>query len=64
MEQGNQSPAKGVFDAVVLSNRQIGLTFWKMRLEYAGAGAQAFSRFRPGQCAQLDASTADLPPAE
>ena len=64
MEQENQSPAKGVFDAVVLSNRQIGLTFWKLRLEFSGAGARAFSRFRPGQFAQLDASTAELPPVE
>lgn len=64
MEQGNQPSGKGVFDAVVLSNRQIGLTFWKMRLEFSGEGAKVFSRFVPGQFAQLDASTAKLPPAE
>jgi dihydroorotate dehydrogenase electron transfer subunit len=64
MEHGNQSSGKGMFEAVVLSNRQIGLTFYKLRLELSGAGAVAFSRFRPGQFAQLDATTAELPPAD
>jgi len=64
MEERNQSSGKGVYEAVVLSNRQIGLTFYKLRLEFSGAGAKAFGEFEAGQFAQLDASVADLPPAE
>ena len=64
MEDNRQSPDKGVYDAVVVSNRQIGLTFYKLKLEFSGAGAKAFGEFRPGQFAQLDASAAELPPAE
>jgi len=40
------------------------LTFYKLRLEFSGAGAKAFGEFRPGQFAQLDTSVAELPAAE
>jgi dihydroorotate dehydrogenase electron transfer subunit len=33
-------------------------------LEFSGAGAEAFAEFKPGQFAQLDLSSAALPPAE
>jgi len=45
-------------------NRQIGPRFYRLGLEFSGAGAEAFAKFTPGQFAQLDLSTAALPPAE
>jgi len=55
---------KGIFSAVVRANRQIGQRFYRLTLEFSGAGAEAFVKFRPGQFAQLDLSTAALPPEE
>lgn len=55
---------KGVFKAVVSWNRQIGLRFYRLALEFSGTGAKAFAKFKPGQFVQLDLSTAALPPAE
>jgi len=56
--------SKGVFTATVLSNRRIGECFHTMDLEFAGAGARAFARFRPGQFLQVDVSTLALPPED
>jgi len=65
MEQRTvSSVGRGVYEAVVLSNRQIRDAFYKTRLEFFGAGAKAFGEFRPGQFVQFDASVAELPPAE
>ncbi len=65
MGQETGTPAsKGEHKAVVSSNRQIGTSFYKLRLEFSGAGAAAFGQLRPGQFAQLDLSGAALPPAE
>ena len=64
MEDNRQSSGKGVYDAVVVSNRQIGLTFYKLKLEFSGEGAKAFGEFRAGQFAELDASGAKLPTAD
>ena len=58
------SVGKGVYEAVVVSNRRIGLTFYKLRLEFSGPGSKAFGEFRPGQFVQLDASVGPLPPAD
>ena len=58
------SVGRGVYEAVVLSNRQIRDAFYKARLEFSGAGAKVFGEFRPGQFVQLDVSVAELPPAE
>ena len=55
------SANRGLFTAVVSSNRQIGERFYKLKLEFSGSGAKAFSKFRPGQFAQLDISTIALP---
>jgi dihydroorotate dehydrogenase electron transfer subunit len=55
---------KGVFDAVVSTNKQIRQRFYRLGLEFTGAGAKAFSHVKPGQFAQLDLSRAALPPAE
>jgi dihydroorotate dehydrogenase electron transfer subunit len=46
---------------IVTSNRQIGERFYKLKLELSGHGAEAFKRFKPGQFAQLNISTAALP---
>jgi dihydroorotate dehydrogenase electron transfer subunit len=56
--------SKGLFTATVLSNRQSGECFYKMELEFAGAGARAFAAFRPGQFLQVDVSSLALPTEE
>jgi len=55
---------KGLFDVIVCSHKQIRGQFFRLGLEFTGAGAKAFSQVRPGQFAQLDLSKAALPPAE
>lgn len=57
-------PNRGVFSATVFSSRQIGQHFYRLRLEFSGAGAKAFGDFRPGQFAQIDVSDTALPSAE
>src|SRR4030042_1659261 len=56
--------AKGVFEAVVSSNKQIGPRFYKLKLTFSGDGAKIFAGFKPGQFAELDVSNIALPPAE
>ena len=58
------SSAKGVFEAIVSSNKQIGQRFYRVRLEFSANGASAFADFRPGQFAELDLSGTALPAAE
>ncbi len=60
-EMETHSAKRGVFSAVVSSNRQIGERFYKLKLEFSGSGAKAFSKFKPGQFAQFDLSTTALP---
>ncbi|MCJ7729027.1 MAG: dihydroorotate dehydrogenase electron transfer subunit [Sedimentisphaerales bacterium] len=64
---------KGLFDsprfaveagAFVCSHKQIRGRFFRLGLEFTGAGAKAFSKARPGQFTQLDLSKVALPPAE
>ncbi len=55
------SSAKGLFNAAVVSNRRIGQTFYRLRLEFSGDGAGAFAGFQPGQFAELDISNTALP---
>jgi dihydroorotate dehydrogenase electron transfer subunit len=64
MSEKCSSSHKGVFNAVVSWNRQIGQRFYRLGLEFSGASGEAFAKFKPGQFAQLDLSTAALPPAE
>jgi len=64
MSEEYPSSAKGVFEATVSSNKHIGHRFYKLRLEFSVAGARAFADFSPGQFAELDLSSAALPPAE
>jgi len=55
---------RGVFSAAVCSNKQIGQRFYRLGLEFSGAGAKAFANFKPGQFAELDVSGTALPAAE
>jgi dihydroorotate dehydrogenase electron transfer subunit len=64
MSEEYPSSAKGVFEAIVSSNKKIGHRFYKLRLEFSEAGAGAFADFSPGQFAELDLSSAALPPPE
>lgn len=64
MSEKYPSLAKGPFNAVVSSNRQTGERLYRLRLEFSGAGAESFAKFKPGQFAQIDISGAALPPAE
>ena len=56
--------AKGVFEAVVSSNKQIGPRFYKLKLTFSGNGAKIFAGFRPGQFAELDLSGIAMPPPD
>jgi dihydroorotate dehydrogenase electron transfer subunit len=64
MSDANASSNRGVFDAAVVSNRQIGPHFYRLRLEFSGEGARAFADFQPGQFAELDVSKIALPASE
>ena len=55
---------KGLFCATVRVNKQIGLRFYRLGLEFTGDGAKAFAGFRPGQFAEFDLSGTALPPTE
>jgi dihydroorotate dehydrogenase electron transfer subunit len=55
---------RGVFTAALISNRQVGQRFYKLKLEFSGAAAKAFAGFRPGQFIQLDLSSVAIPSYE
>jgi dihydroorotate dehydrogenase electron transfer subunit len=59
-----RTSTKGVFTATVLSHRRIGECFYRMDLEFAGAGAKAFAGFQPGQFVQVDVSSLASPPED
>ncbi len=63
MSEKNKS-ARGAFEAVIFSNKQIGPRFYKLKLTFSGDGAKAFACFKPGQFAELDISSVALPPQE
>ncbi len=64
MSEKCSSSAKGVFEAFVSSNKQIGKRFYRLRLEFSANGARAFADFQPGQFAELDLSGTALPAVE
>ncbi|MHC4758487.1 MAG: iron-sulfur cluster-binding protein [Planctomycetota bacterium] len=64
MSEGELPTEKGVFTAVVRSNRTIGPGFYRILLEFSDAGAKAFTGYKPGQFAQLDLTAAPLPPVQ
>ena len=64
MPERCSSSRKGMFEAKVISNRQIGPGFHRLRLEFTNDGARAFANFEPGQFAQFDLSNTALPSPE
>jgi dihydroorotate dehydrogenase electron transfer subunit len=64
MTDNRSASGKGVFESVVCSNKQIGESFYRLGLEFSGAGAEAFGGIKAGQFAQLDLSGTALPAAE
>jgi dihydroorotate dehydrogenase electron transfer subunit len=64
MSERFSSSAKGLFKAVVSSNKQIGERFCRLKLEFSGEAAKLFANFRPGQFAELDLCGTALPSAE
>ena len=58
------SSNKGMFEAIVSSNKKIRHRFYKLRLEFVADAAMAFADFRPGQFAELDLSGTALPAVE
>lgn len=55
---------KGPFEATVLFNKPLHQKFYRLGLQFAGAGAEAFAKTRPGQFAQFDISNVALPAPE
>ena len=64
MSEQNLTQTKGLFDAVVTSNRKIGHSFYKLKLTFSGEGAKCFAACKPGQFAELDVTGIPLPPQE
>jgi dihydroorotate dehydrogenase electron transfer subunit len=64
MLEKSSAATRGVFSATVCSNKQIRERFYRLRLEFSGAGAEAFAKICAGQFAQLDLSDTPLPPVE
>ena len=64
MSEKCSSSAKGVFEAIVSSNKQIGPRFHRLKLEFSADAASAFADFQPGQFAELDLSCTTLPSEE
>ena len=52
---------RGEYFAKVGYNRRIGEGFYKIGLEFEGAGAEAFGELEPGQFAELDLSKTAIP---
>jgi dihydroorotate dehydrogenase electron transfer subunit len=55
---------RGEFAATVRANRRIGECFYRLRLEFSGAGAAAIGSCAPGQFVELDLSGTALPAAK
>ena len=64
MSEQSLTHTKGLFDAVVTSNRKIGHHFYKLRLTFSGEGAKSYTACNPGQFAELDLTGIPLPPQE
>ena len=64
MLEKSSASKRGVFSATVCTNKQIRERFYRLVLEFSGAGAEAFAKIGAGQFAQLDLSDTALPPVE
>lgn len=60
----NMHRTKGMFEAIVSTNKKIGHSFYKIKLIFSGEGAQAFANCIPGQFAELDVSKVPPPSKE
>ena len=56
MEQTSSVHLKGPFEAKVSFNKKLGQKFYRLGLQFEGAGAEAFGKTTPGQFAQFDVS--------
>jgi dihydroorotate dehydrogenase electron transfer subunit len=64
MSQTSSYSDKRIHEVKISSNRKIGKTFYRLRLEFTEDSAAVFADFQPGQFVQLDVSNAALPPPE
>jgi dihydroorotate dehydrogenase electron transfer subunit len=64
MVEESSVTSKGIFNAVVYANKQIGRRFYRLSLEFSAEAASAFAKARPGQFAELDLSSTALPKVE
>jgi dihydroorotate dehydrogenase electron transfer subunit len=64
MLEKSSASKRAVFSATVCSNKQIRDRFYRLVLEFSGAGAEAFAKIGAGQFAQLDLSDTALPSVE
>ena len=64
MSENCSTVKRGEYQAAVCANKQIGERFYRLGLDFSGAGAEAFSKIQAGQFVQLDLSSAALPAAE
>jgi dihydroorotate dehydrogenase electron transfer subunit len=64
MSENCSKAKRGEYSATVCANKRIGERFYRLGLEFSGAGAEAFSKVQAGQFIQLDLSSAALPAAE
>jgi len=64
MSEINTAAKRGEYWATIRANKQIGERFYRLGLDFPGAGAEAFSKVQAGQFVQLDLSGAALPAAE
>ncbi|MHC4109828.1 MAG: dihydroorotate dehydrogenase electron transfer subunit [Planctomycetota bacterium] len=64
MLEKSSASKRGNFSATVCSNEQIRERFYRLLLEFSGAGAEAFAKIDAGEFAQLDLSDTALPPVE
>ncbi|MHC4455830.1 MAG: dihydroorotate dehydrogenase electron transfer subunit [Planctomycetota bacterium] len=61
MVKGSSSTNKGLFEAAVRVNKRIGERYYRLGLEFEGAGAKAFGGAEPGQFSELDLSGVSVP---
>jgi len=64
MTNGQPLNTKGPFEAKVTFNKKIIEGFYRLGLQFAGAGAEAFGGTRPGQFAEFDLSNVAIPAPE
>ena len=64
MSENSTTLTKGMYEASVSSNKQIGPHFYKLKLTFSGDGVMAFANCRPGQFAELDITNTPLPQQE